>query len=301
LAIEMLARQALMSVLVLLSGNAFGQQAVTFLHYNVENYLEMNRREGGRVEFSAKPESEKKTLVRIIKEIHPDILGVAEMGPPDQFEEFRKRLGEAGLQFPFSEYVSAADPDRHLALLSRFEIVERHSERALSFDLNGQREPVERGFLDVTIEVNPSYRLRLIGAHLKSKLPAPSGEALLRRNEAHLLRQHIDGVLRKDPNVNLLVYGDLNDTKDQPAIQEILGPRGSPNRLSEILLADAQGDHWTYYRSLSDTYDRIDYILTDKALLPQIDPSQSFVYRSSDWYSASDHRPIVVVIRAKPQ
>ena len=171
-----------------------------------------------------KPEREKNTLVRIIKEIHPDILGVAEMGPPDQFEEFQKRLKEAGLEFPFTEYVSGADPDRHLALLSRFEIVERHSEKDLFFDLNGQREPVERGFLDVTIEVNPAFRLRVVGAHLKSKLAVPSGEALLRRNEARLLRQHIDGVLSKDPNVNLLVYGDLNDTKDQPAIQEILGP-----------------------------------------------------------------------------
>jgi endonuclease/exonuclease/phosphatase family metal-dependent hydrolase len=297
----MFTRVAVIPIVLLLSGSAFGQQAVTFLHYNVENYLEMNRRQGGRSGFAAKPESEKNTLVRIIKEIQPDILAVAEMGPPDQFEEFRKRLNVAGLQFPFAEYVNGADPERHLALLSRFEIVERHSEKALSFDLNGQREPVERGFLDVTVEVNPSYRLRLIGAHLKSKLPAPSGEALLRRNEAHLLRQHIDEAMRKDPNVNLLVYGDLNDTKDQPAIQEILGPRGSPNRLSDISLADAQGDHWTYYRSLSDSYDRIDYILTDQTLLPQIDLSQSYVYRSSDWYSASDHRPIVAVIRVKSQ
>src|SRR6476646_6812383 len=95
------------------------------------------------------------------------------MGPPDQFAEFRKRLTEADLPYPFAEYVNAADPDRHLALLSRFQIVERHSEKALSFDLNGQREPVERGFLDVTIEVSPSFRLRLVGAHLKSK-PPPS-------------------------------------------------------------------------------------------------------------------------------
>ena len=138
-----------------------------------------------------------------------------------------------------------------------------------------------------------------MGAHLKSKLAVPSGEALLRRNEARLLRQHIDGVLTKDPNENLLVYGDLNDTKDQPAIQEILGPRQGPNRLKEIPLADAQGDRWTYYRRLSDTYDRIDYILADQALLPQIDQSHSYLYRSADWYSASDHRPVVVVIKAK--
>jgi endonuclease/exonuclease/phosphatase family metal-dependent hydrolase len=259
----------------------------------------MNRTEGGQAVLGPKPEREKNTLIRIIKEIHPDILGVAEMGPPDQFEEFQKRLKDAGLDFSFSEYVNGPDRDRHLALLSRFTIVERHSEKDLFVDLNGQRAPVERGFLDVTIEVDPTFRLRVVGAHLKSKLAVPSGEALLRRNEARLLRQHIDGVLSKDPNENLLVYGDLNDTKDQPAIQEILGPRQGPNRLQEIPLADAQGDRWTYYRRLSDTYDRIDFILADKALLPQIDQARSYLYRSIDWYTASDHRPVVLVLKAK--
>jgi len=278
---------------------AFGEQAVIFAHYNVENYLETNRREGGQPVLGSKPEAEKAPLIRIITEIHPDILGVAEMGPPDQFEEFQLRLKEAGLEFPFTEYVSGADRDRHLALLSRFRIVERHSEKDLFFDLNGQREPVERGFLDVTIELNPTLRLRVVGAHLKSKLAVPSGEALLRRNEARLLRRHIDGVLSGEPNANLLVYGDLNDTKDQPPIQEILGPRQDPNRLHEILLADAQGDRWTYYRRQTDTYDRIDYAFADQALLPQIDQSRSYLYRSVDWYLASDHRPLVVVIKTK--
>lgn len=280
-----------------LSGPASAEQAVVFAHYNIENYLEKNRREGGEVVLGPKPELEKRTLIRIIKEIRPDILGVAEMGPPDQFQEFQQRLKEAGLEFPFTEYVDGADRERHLALLSRFEIVERHSLRNPVFDLNGQHEPVERGFLDVTVQVNPAFRLRIMGAHLKSKLASPSGETLLRRNEARLLRKHIEEVLTYEPNLNLLVYGDLNDTKDQPSIQEILGSRQAANRLKEITLADAQGDRWTYYRRQSDTYDRIDYVLTDRALVPQIDESRSYLYRSPDWYTASDHRPAVVVIK----
>ena len=185
----MFTRNALILVLVLLAESVFGQQAVKFAHYNVENYLEMNRREGGEAVLRPKPEREKATLIRIIKDIHPDILGVAEMGPPDQFDEFQQRLKDSGLEFPFTEYVSGADQERHLALLSRLPIVERHSEKDPFFDLNGQKEPVERGFLDVTIAVNPAFRLRMVGAHLKSKLVVPSGEALLRRNEARLLRR----------------------------------------------------------------------------------------------------------------
>jgi endonuclease/exonuclease/phosphatase family metal-dependent hydrolase len=286
----------LLPVFLLLAGVAFGQQTITFAHYNIENYLEQDRREGSQIVFGPKPEDEKNTLVRIVKEIHPDILGIAEMGPEDQFAEFQHRLVGVDLRYPFTEYVKGPDPARHIALLSRFEIVERHSEKNVEFDLNGHRSLVQRGFLDVTIQVNASYRLRFIGAHLKSKLPIPAGEALLRRNEARLLRKHVDEILDKEPAANLLVYGDLNETKDQPAIQEILGPRQSLNHLTEIPLADEQGDHWTYYRRLSDTYDCIDYIIANRLLLPRIDQRLSYIYRSRDWYSASDHRPIVAVI-----
>jgi hypothetical protein len=157
----------LLSVVSLLSGALFGQQTIVFAHYNIENYLEQDRREGGQVLFGPKPEGEKNTLVRIIKEIHPDILGVAEMGPEDQFADFQHRLEGVDLHYPFTEYVNGPDPARHIALLSRFEIAERHSENRVEFNLNGQRSEVQRGFLDVTVQVTPSYRLRIVGAHLK--------------------------------------------------------------------------------------------------------------------------------------
>src|SRR5262245_59715122 len=156
--------RCLFSIVFLSSVAAFGQETVTFAHYNIENYLEQDRREGTDIVFAPKPESEKNTVVRIINEIHPDILGVAEMGPEDQFRDFRNRLEKIGLHLPFTEYVSGPDPDRHLALLSRFEIAERHSVKVVEYDLNGQRSQVQRGFLDVTLQVNQAYRLRVIGA-----------------------------------------------------------------------------------------------------------------------------------------
>src|SRR6185437_2830750 len=50
-----------------LSGIAWDQEAVIFAHYNIENYLEMNRKAGGEVVLSPKPEHEKETLIRILK------------------------------------------------------------------------------------------------------------------------------------------------------------------------------------------------------------------------------------------
>src|SRR5690349_5691605 len=107
------------AVLVCLAQESGAEKPVTFVHYNLENYLVMDRKEHGQFVDEAKPEAEVAPLVRIIQQIHPDLLSVAEMGPPDQFRDFRNRLAAAGVTFVDEEYVQGADPDRHLAFLSR--------------------------------------------------------------------------------------------------------------------------------------------------------------------------------------
>jgi endonuclease/exonuclease/phosphatase family metal-dependent hydrolase len=274
-----------------------GEQSAVFAHYNLENYIVMDRRENGQLVHSPKPEKEIAPLLRIIREIHPDLLGVAEMGAPEQFQSFRDRLAEEGITFVDAEYVSGQDPDRHIALLSRFPITSRNSESNVPIHVLNGTESVRRGILDVTVQISPGFRLRLIGAHLKSKLPIPEGEELVRRQEAQELRSHVDRVMKEAPDVPLLVYGDLNDTKEQPAIQEVLGDRQSPTHLTDLWLSDYTGDHWTYYQKFTDTYARIDYILINRTLLPSIDHKHSYVFRSADWNQASDHRPVVATIR----
>jgi endonuclease/exonuclease/phosphatase family metal-dependent hydrolase len=274
-----------------------GEQSAVFAHYNLENYLVMDRRDNGQIVHAAKPEKEIGPLLRIIREIHPDLLGVAEIGTPDQFQSFRNRLAQEGITFVDTEYVSGPDPDRHIALLSRFSIISRNSEVNVPIQIPNGTESVRRGILDVTVRISAGFRLRLIGAHLKSKLPIPEGEELVRRQEARELRNHIDRVMKEASDVPLLVYGDLNDTKEQPAIQEVLGDRQSPTHLTDLWLSDYTGDHWTYYQKFTDTYERIDYILISRLLLPSIDRRHCYVFRSLDWNQASDHRPVVATIR----
>ena len=271
---------------------------VVIAGYNIENYLVTDRLDGKIHEKSApKPEKEKTALFHIIKEINPDILGVCELGPKDQFEDFKKRLEAAGLGYKDFEYVEGSDPTRHLAIASRYPIIERHSVTNASYKLNGVDEKVKRGFLDVTVQITPDYKLRLVGCHLKSKLAVPEGEALVRRNEAHLLRQHINEILKADPLTNLLVYGDFNDTKNEPPIHEIMGPRNAPDHLYDIWLKDDRGEYWTHFWKYADLYSRIDFIFVNKALMPEVVFDKSRVYRGSDWNDASDHCPVITTIR----
>src|SRR5260370_34103579 len=115
----------------------------------------MDRRENGQLLHSPKPEKEIEPLLRIIREIHPDLLGVAELGSPGQFESFRQRLAQEGITFVDAEYVSGPDPDRHIALLSRFPIIARHSEPNLPIHLPNRTASVRRCIPRVTVRKWP--------------------------------------------------------------------------------------------------------------------------------------------------
>ena len=286
---------ALLCVMVA-TGTASGRDFV-FAGYNVENYAPLaipGETKSGRPGKSAEAAN---AVLQVIREISPDLLGVCEMGSAPQFEEFRKRLGDAGLGYRDFEWVASADPARHLALVSRFPIVARQSVPDLPYESNGVRQKVRRGFLDVTVEIHAGFRLRIVGAHLKSKRPAPEGSPdLERRQEAHLLREHIDAILAEHPALPLLVFGDFNETKEQPAIQEITGRRGAAEALTELRLADGAGDRWTYYWKADDVYSRIDFLFVNRALAPRIVHERSCVYRSPIWNTASDHRPVLATI-----
>jgi endonuclease/exonuclease/phosphatase family metal-dependent hydrolase len=264
--------------------------------YNLEDYFQSSDFPPGVEKTSKSPESIA-AEIQVIQDIHPDILGVSEMGPPNEFADFRARLKAAGLDYPDAEYLQGPDPERHIALLSKFPIVSHQSLPDIPYQMDGNEEKVSRGFLDVTISVGQS-KLRLIGVHLKSKLKdTPGDEAELRRNEANLLRQHVDQILNADPATDLIVYGDFNDTKESPSMRQIIGSRASPAALRDLLLKDADGDRWTELWAAQDVYSRIDYILVTRNLLPAVDYPRSSVYRSPLWNKASDHRPIIATFR----
>lgn len=269
----------------------------TVLVYNVANWLVTDRFVDGRpVESAPKPDDEKEAVVGIIAGRKPAIVGVVEMGTREDLADLQSRLKARGLDYPHVEWHEGLDPYRHVALLSRFPITDRQS-RNLPFDLNGQPQGVQRGVLDVTVDVSPTYRLRLVGLHLKSRRPVPEfDQAALRAKEAWHVRRYLDGILTEAPDTRLLVFGDFNDTKNTYPIRELLGPRNSPTRLVDALLTDSRGHRWTHYWRTADEYSRIDFILASQALLPEIDRAKSGIDDSPNWLDASDHRAIFVTI-----
>ncbi len=283
-------------------GEQITEERVTFVAYNLKNYLAMDRRVKGEVKEAApKPENEIKALIEGIVAMKPDILGVCEIGAPAFLADFKDRLKKAGIDLPHTELVRAKSGyDRNLALLSRFPIVATNSNDTYTYKIGEQKFPFQRGVLDVTIALNPNYHLRCIGLHLKSKRPVPeASEAEMRLNEARLARQHIDKIFAEAPGANLLVYGDFNDLRIEAPVKTVKGRYGRDDYLTSLSLSDQYGFRWTHHWGFADSYARFDYVMKSKGLAPEIDHDKCHIYHWDGWDQASDHRPLIITIVPK--
>lgn len=275
-------------------------ERLTFCSYNLKNWLTMERSIGKPP--TPKPEAERAQVVKTLAAIHPDILGVCEIGTADDVAELQQRLLAAGVDLPYTELAHGGDPSRRLALLSRLPIKTRNTQTTLTYQIGAQTLPFQRGILDVTIAINPAFDLHLLGVHLKSmRTVSEADQAEMRRNEARLLRLHIDSIFTQEPDACILAYGDFNAHRNEPSLAEIMGsPRSAETSLTDVLLRDANGEVWTHFWDTADIYSRLDYCFTSRLLRPHIDTRSSFVHADRDFYKASDHRPLVLKISPAP-
>jgi endonuclease/exonuclease/phosphatase family metal-dependent hydrolase len=273
--------------------------SLVFCSYNVRNWLTMDRFENGKVTQNAgKSASEKQAVIQTLGAIAPDILGLSEIGTAEDLTEVQRLLKKKGLNLPHSELAQGADPNRRLGLLSRFPITARQSRANLSYQLDGKILLIQRGLLDVTIEPAPHFSIRCLGVHLKSKREVPEADqALMRRNEAALVRRHVDDILESDPSARLLLYGDFNDYPNESPIRAIQGSRTGLGYMEDLRLRDAHDECWTHFWDAADLYSRLDYLFVSRPLKPFIRTDQSFIFQSPEFSKASDHRPIVTTLR----
>jgi endonuclease/exonuclease/phosphatase family metal-dependent hydrolase len=213
--------------------------------------------------------------------------------------DLQERLSAAGMVFPHAEWVASSEGARHIALLSRFPIVARNSKPDVAFELDGRHQRMARGILDATVEVSPEYQLRLVGVHLKSRRAVPAfDEKKFRAREALIVRAHLDSILKADSSVNLLLFGDLNDTKNESPAKDIRGIPGTRSVMRDLPLRDSHGLVWTHFWSDADVYSRIDYLLASEGLWPEVKLSRSGIGGGREWSRASDHRPLYTTITA---
>jgi endonuclease/exonuclease/phosphatase family metal-dependent hydrolase len=264
--------------------------------YNLQRYG-LHDRNGDGQKDDPKPAGERAAVVAVIAQSRPDVLAVQEIGNQTVFEEFRYALRAAGLDYEHSEILQRGASELNLAVLSRFPIVSHQFYTDDSYSIGPAEIPVLRGFLEVTIEVNREYRFRLLVAHLKSKVFHTLGQTEMRRNEARLLNKHVRKILKENPDENVLVVGDLNDTFRSAALREITGE--NQQYLTDLRPRDEVGDVWTHFSPDIDQYDGLDYMLASRGMRPEVVQAKSRVVIDPQTYTASDHRPVLGVFKAR--
>ena len=107
--------------------------------------------------------------------------------------------------------------------------------------MNGRRLHVSRGFLEADIKTSSGYSFTVFVAHLKSRRQvAEADESEMREQEAIILRAKIDARMKANPRGNIVVIGDLNDTKATKSTRAIIG-RGN-GVLIDTRPAERNGD-----------------------------------------------------------
>src|SRR4051812_24897240 len=132
-------------------GVAVRAETLKIATYNLENYGPANRltEAGYRTDYP-KPEPEKRALRAVIRGLNADILVVQEMGGQPYLDELRRDLKTEGIDYPFAALATAADADRHVAVLAKRPLKGVTTHTDLQFKYLGGVETVKRGLLEAT-------------------------------------------------------------------------------------------------------------------------------------------------------
>jgi len=276
--------------------------ALTVATYNVENYTVADRMVDGVYRPAyPKPEKEKAALREVIAGIKPDILAIEEMGAQSYLDDFRRELRQAGQDFPHAVVLEAADPDRHVAVLSRipFKEIKRHDKVPIVY--RGRPDVVKRGVLEVIFATSEGD-VSVFVIHLKSKRTErkddPEG-AIQRAAEAEAVR---DLVLSRYPDpakAKFIICGDWNDTRGTRPVHA-LQKRGDTVIGELVSATDSRGEAWTHFFRREDTYSRIDYLLVSPGLKRFVTPNSARIWDGPYTADASDHRAVYLQLKLDP-
>lgn len=276
-----------------LPGPAPADGTVRIVGYNIYNWLLPD------VSAVKSPESRDMT-VSILASLNPDIAVLVETGGMASVGEITGRLAKFGLAYPFATSVTGEDQDRHIAVIAKTAPVQVAHEENLTYNLFGRAVPVQRGFAHLVFAWPDGWRLHLIGVHLKSKVFDARGQTDMRRYEARLLRYLVNRIQADEPDANILIMGDFNDTPESSPLNTLFSRRSKPAlQLYDLRPLDGGRLSWTHLQDDADTYSRIDYALVSQHLLPSVRFEETAIPDIADWFIASDHRPVVVTLETR--
>lgn len=271
-----------------------GKAHVRVATLNVYNYLSMDRRIDGHFHPNfPKPEAEKAGIRAVVHAVNPDVLALQELGPAPYLEELRQDLIREGLRYGFSYLLEAADPERHVALLSKLPFAEVTGHPKVEFTYFNERELVKRGMIEARFgEGEGAWTLFIV--HLKSRFTTRPDDPMSetrRTLEARALRKVILDRFPDPTTARYLIAGDINDTTRSRAVVSLLH-RGKTTISTLLPTTDSRGETWTHRYLPEDSYTRVDFLLPSPGFVHAIMGRSAVVYDGPNTLSGTDHRVV---------
>ena len=156
---------------------------VRFLMLNARNYFVAKDVPRTRNKRRLKSVEEREAVADTIASVHPEVVGLVEMGGQAALEDLAQRLEARGLNYPHRRVLERWGEDRALAILSCHPIARDDS---VANCLLGERtsQCMRRGILDVTVKVGKDGRMfRIMGVHLKPMISKQQNTSAIVRQE----------------------------------------------------------------------------------------------------------------------
>lgn len=140
------------------------------------------------------------------------------------------------------------------------------------------------------------YSFYVISAKVKDQTSHPEYNQFdMRRYEIRQLRYVFDKIQKTEPEANILILANLNDTCEMSTVKEIYARKyGYKKRVFDIRPIDKLKTTWTYLEQNSDEYIRSSYALMSYNMLPELIRDNTKIVWRDDWLSISPHRPIYI-------
>jgi len=247
-----------------------------------------------------------KAVARLIKEIDADVIGLQEVGSERDVHELLDAVRELGLDYPYCSVGSPVEDNtfQNNAVFSKFELMEliapipgREAYDTELDDPEAERFTRVRKGLRVRFTAH-GQTFRLYVLHLTSERGGHEADAR-RIAEASIVRRHYLSLLAAEKHV--IVAGDLNDRRNEPAIRRI---RGRDDIQPDLIQTgryyyfdrDKLDSRWTY--DFRGTRNQIDHILLSESIEDRCSRIRSRTVNHGDGL-ASDHLPFIVQLHLK--
>lgn len=242
-----------------------------------------------------------RAVAKVIVEINADVIGLQEVGDERDVLELLGAVKELGLEYPYHFVGGPVEEGtfQNNAVFSKFELRDpiapvpgKESYNTELDDPDTEEWTQVRKGLRVTFTAY-GHDFHLYVLHLTSERGGHDADER-RIAEASIVRRHYLPLLAEGKNV--IVLGDLNDRRGDPAIRRIRGkddiqPDLIQTGLYQYFPSDKLDTRWTY--EFRGTREQIDHILLSDSIEDICRQIRSATLNHGN-LTASDHLPFIV-------